>query len=164
MSKEKLIVILGIGAVLIVVFMLISWIRSDDVQPMFRNTLIAQNTVVELSDMAISDAASPDTRAVAASILSTTSSDRNQLAELYESRYESSVNTADGTAIKELGETRENFDHEYRQLVLKYLEHSNQRMATLQREFTNEEFNAIIKQARTNHQTHIEKLKQRTQN
>ncbi len=159
MSKEKIIVILGIGVVLIVIFMLISWIRSDNIQPVFRNTLIAQNTVVELSNMAISDASSPDTRTVAASIVSTTSSDRNQLADFYETRYESSVSTADETAIEELEETRESFDHEYRQLVLEYLEHSDQRMATLQQEFTNEEFHAIINQARTNHQTHIEKLK-----
>lgn len=144
------------------VTLLFSWIKGDDAQPAFQSALTSQSTVVELSKIAVSDAPSPDTRALAARIASTTSSDRKQLLRFYRASYGEPEGLIEAPTVQELDNTHEDFSARYRQLTLRHLQNSYTKMADLQSEFTNEEFNAIITQARSNHKTHIQTLKQRS--
>lgn len=160
MDRRKQLILIGIGVVLIIVFMVLSRITDDNIQPVFRDTLIAQNTVVELSNAAISNSSNPGVRNLAARISSTTASDRNQLSEFYDSAFDEPVKTADQEAIEKLENTHEGYDTQYRKLVLQYLQQSQRGMEALQANFTNTEFDAIIKQARNNHEAHIQKLSQ----
>lgn len=160
MERTTLIKLAGVGVGLIVLIMILSWIFDDSLQPTFQETLIAQNTAVELSSAAASDANTPDTRALAARIASTTGSDRSNLLEFYEAEYGASVDAVDETVIEELNTTPEGYDSLYREAVGEQLRRSQRGMTALQRSFTNEEFNAIINKAQSNHEAHIQTLAQ----
>lgn len=151
---------IGIGVGLLLVIGILSVILSDSVQPVYRRTLVAQNTIVEISSMAASDANNASTRTLAARIASTTGSDRSNLMEMYQTQYDESVDAAEEARIEELDNTTENYDGTYRDMVLQYLQQSQNGMSTLQQSFTNRRLNAIINQARSNHKTYIQTLSQ----
>ncbi len=160
MDRDKLKIMIGIGVGLLLVIGILSVILSDSVQPVYRRTLVAQNTIVEISSMAASDANNASTRTLAARIASTTGSDRSNLMEMYQTQYDESVDAAEEARIEELDNTTENYDGTYRDMVLQYLQQSQNGMSTLQQSFTNRRLNAIINQARSNHKTYIQTLSQ----
>lgn len=160
MDRDKLKIIIGTGIGLLLVIGVLSVILGDSVQPVYRRTLVAQNTIVEISSMAASDANNVSTRTLAARIASTTGSDRSNLMEVYQTQYGESVDAAEETRIEELDNATENYDGMYRDMVLQYLRQSQNRMDILQQSFTNRRLNAIINQARSNHETYIQTLSQ----
>lgn len=160
MDRSKLYLILAILAGLLLVFMILNWVFSEDNQPVFQDALAAQGTVLEMSDIAVSQATEPDTRVLASSIASTTGSDRNNLNEFYRSTYEEEYEVVDNEAIEELEQTNEDFDRAYRQSVLKYLKFSHNKLEILQSRFTNKELDDIIQQSKHNHEAHIQTLEE----
>ena len=146
--------------VLLVVFMIIRSILSDDTQPLFGEMLQAQATLIELSDMAVDDGNSSGTRTNAASILSTTTTDYRELQQLHQDRYGFSVDSVDTIAIEELEDTRENFDGVYNQLANDYLEISIERLDYFAREEENPDALQLIETARSNQQTQLERIQQ----
>lgn len=161
MDRSKLYIILAVLVGLLLIFMILNAVFSEDNQPVFQDALGAQGTAIALSDVAVSQATEPDTRALASSIVSTTSSDRNGLNEFYQTTYGEAYEVIDEEAVGELEQTSENFDQAYRESVLKYLKFSHGRLEILQSRFTNEELNAIIEQSKQNHEAQIQTLQEK---
>lgn len=160
MDKSKILVIGLIVAVLLIVFLIIRSIFSDDTQPLFGEMLQAQSTLIELSDMAVDNGSSSATRINAASILSTTTTDYRQLQQVHQDRYGFSVNAVDSTAIEELEEARENFDEIYNQLASDYLEISIERLDFFANEIDDPDTLQAIKSTQSNQQTQLERIQQ----
>ncbi|PSO43194.1 hypothetical protein BRC19_01580 [Candidatus Saccharibacteria bacterium QS_5_54_17] len=160
MEREKLIKIIGGGIGLILLITIASVLTGDDVEPVFRRTIITQNTVMEISDEAASEADDVATRTLAARIGSTTASDRNRLSKIYRAQYGDSIKAVDKSLVTELEETPEGFDALYREQALKLLQRSRRNMEALQAEFAGEEARNMFKKARQNHRAHIKTLRE----
>lgn len=158
MDKRKLLVIVGIMAVLGITFLILGRILSDDTEPAYSDMLQAQATVNQLSDVATDQASNPSTRNLAAMILSTTTTDYNRLAAISTARYDTVADEADPQAIEELETTREDFDFRYRELVREYLETSLDRLEFFIQNTSDAEELQAFEAARDNQQSYLERL------
>lgn len=158
MDKRKLLVAVGIMAVLGITFLVLGRILSDDTEPAYSDMLRAQATVNELSDIAISQASDPSTRNLAAMVLSTTTTDYNRLAAISTARYDTAADEADPQAVEELETTREDFDFRYRELVREYLETSVEQLEFFIQNTSEMEEVQTFETARDNQRSYLERM------
>lgn len=159
MDRSKLLVVGGIAVVLIVVFMLVRMLTGGEtVQPQFRDAMVLQFTVMELSDIATKEANSPELRNRASIISSTTASDFQNLKEYYTQSFGSLPGSnSEQDSIDKLDDTSEGFDELYRELTLGYLRNSRDLLLQLRGQGS-AEFEETVNTAIHNHQTHIDFL------
>lgn len=159
LDRSKLVVIGGIGAALIVVFMVLRALtRTETVQPQFRDALVAQFTIVQLSDLAVENASDPELRNRASIISSTVNSDFYTLRPFYVDAYgELPGQNPEQESINELESTNEGFDELYREMALGYLRLSRGDLEQLRGQGS-EEFEEAVNSALRNHQSHIDYL------
>lgn len=159
LDRSKLVVIGGVGAALIVVFMVLRVLtRTETVQPQFRDALIAQFTIVQLSDLAVEKAGDPELRNRASIISSTVNSDFYELRGYYLDAFgELPGENPEQSSIDELAATNEGFDDLYRTKVLGYLRASSSNLESLRGQGSTE-FDEAVSEALRNHQAHVDYL------
>lgn len=157
LDRSKLLVIGGVGVVLIIVFIVSRALtKTETVQPQFRDTLVAQFTIVQLSDLAVEKANNPELRNRASIISSTVNSDFHTLRPFYLNAFgELPGQNPEQESINELEATNEGFDELYREMTLGYLRLSRGDLEQLRGQGS-EEFEEAVNSALRNHQSHID--------
>lgn len=160
MDRNKILIPLGIFIFLIVLIWAFTAIsgRENPTEVTMRETLIAQETVIEISTIATRRSGNLQTQAISANILSTTTSDRNQLRELYQGTFGAPPTEPDSSAVAEVEEATESFDRVYRSVVEEYLQLSLERLQRLRAASQNEEAQRTLEIAITNHEAHLQSL------
>lgn len=159
MDRSKLIVIFGIVIILVFSFwLLMKIIGGDDArEAAFREGLAAQSTIIEVSRIARDESGDSETQELAASIISTTSSDLSNLSEHYSSQY-GSPPEAYSEPVEKLENTREGVGQTYRDTVSDYLEFSIERLKFIRHNGNGSDLSVAIETAISNHESHLKKI------
>lgn len=162
MDRSRLLRIVIILAIVGIVFVALGNIFDDDTQPRFNAMLRAQATTTEISRVAMDQASSPETKAQAAMVFSTSSSDFQNMSAIAEAWYDvpPPSDNVDDTAIEELESTRENFDFAYRETAREQLNASLEQIEFFLERTSNQPQRRALEVARNNHETHIERLEE----
>lgn len=161
MDRSKLIVIFGIVIILVFSFWLLAKIiGGDDArETAFRESLAAQNAVIEVSRITVNNSGDSDTQELASSVISTTSSDYSSLYEHYSSQYETQPGIY-SEPVEKMENTREDIDQTYRETVSDYLEFSLERLKLIRHNGNGSDLSVAIETAINNHESHLNKINQ----
>lgn len=145
-------------------WILISIATGDDTrQAAFRDSLTAQNTVVELSHVARDKSGDSSTQELASTIASTTASDQSKLSGHYDSEYDEAPDSAYTEAITELEEAEEGIEQLYLESSNEYLDYSLERLKLVRHNGNSAELSTAIETAIRNHEDHLEEIESRLQ-
>ncbi len=132
--------------------------RENPTEVNLRESLVAQETMLEISSIAQQRSGSLDTQVVATNIVATTTSDRNNIAELYRSSFGSPPSEPETQTVEEVDSTTGNFDTIYRQRVVEYIEISLQRLNYVYANTSDEDLLRAVGTAIENHEAHLSQL------
>lgn len=160
MERSKLIVIFGVTLIIGISFWLLAIIiGGDDARhTAFRDALIAQNTVVEISDIAKDKAGDSAAKELAASISSTTTSDVSRLSGHYVSSYDDLPDSGDNEAIESLENSQSGISALYAETALDYLEISLDRLKQIRHSGNGSDMSRDIETAIDNQRFHVNRL------
>lgn len=162
MDRSKIGVIAGIFVFLIIIVWAMIAItgRENPNEVAMRESLILQNTVTEISAIALARSGNLQTQTTASNVLSTTASDRNRIGELYGSLYGSPPSNFEIEAVEEIENATENFDTIYRSITSEYLQLSLDRLLILQDALSSDEARESLRITIENHEAHLQSLLQ----
>lgn len=160
MDRSKIGVVAGIFVFLVIIIWALVAIagRQNPNEVAMKEALILQNTVNEISDIALARSGNLQTQTTASTVLSTTTSDRNRISALYSNLYGSPPSDFEAEAIEEIEVATENFDAVYRSLTSEYLQLSLDRLLLLRDSLSDDEVQETLHIAIENHQIHLQSL------